>query len=652
MATNRISGLISGMDIDSLVKKMVSGQQTKIDNKRRQIQVLEWKQDSYRETSLKLLTLRNTVADLKLPSTFTGKKVESSNETAVKATANSSAANGTQIIKVNSLYMGINRISTTELDEYKSTLAAQFGLSGTISFQLKGKDGVTNTYSFNTSTKDINDVVDAINGNASASGISAGYSEGGNRFVLATTGKGSDASIEIVADASAFLKTTLGLGMNVGTYTGTDASIDVDSATGITFKSNEFTLNGVNFTLLKSGETAAITVSNDVDTAVEKVTKFIDAYNDALGNINTKLHETRTYDKSNHCYKYQPLTDAEKEEMTDTQIEKWETLAKKGIMANESLLQTLAYNLRTTFNDILHNGEGVKIGSGVTRSSLSTLNSYASTLASQFGVSGTIGFSLKGKDGVTNSYSFDTATKDINNVVDAINANRDASGIKATYSSTGNSFTLETTDKTQTDSFTVVTDGDLFLKDTLKLNVSTGVKQTPTTNLVSGKNVATMTYTSLSSVGISTSEYVTSSSENGKLTIDKDALREALEADSSAVAELFNATQTINVYDDKGNVTSQTSYNVGIALRAFDTITSNITLIYTKAGSGDALYDGSNLGQEIYRLEEDVYEEEERLTDLEDFYYDKFQQMEQAIQKANQQSTSMANQFSNTGSSS
>lgn len=651
MSTNRISGLISGMDIDSLVKKMVSGQQTKIDNKSKEIQILEWKQESYRETNLKLLALRNTVSDLKLPSTFTGKTVESSNETAVKATASSTATNGTQIIKVNSLYMGINRISTTELDEYQSTLAAQFGLSGTISFQLKGSDGVTNTYSFDTSSKDINDVVDAINGNSSSSGICAGYSSDGNRFVLATTAKGSDATIEIVADASSFLKTTLGLGMDVGTYTGTDASIDVDSATGIKFKSNQFTLNGVNFTLLKADETAAITVSNDVDTAVEKITKFIDAYNDALSNINTKLHQTRTYDKTNHCYKYLPLTDDEKEEMTDTQIEKWETLAKKGIMANESLLQTLAYNLRTAFNDILHNGDGVTINSGVTISSLSTLNTYASTLASQFGISGTVGFSLKGKDGVTNSYSFDTTTKDINDVVDAINTNRDASGIKATYSSTDNSFNLETTDKTQTDSFTIVTDGALFLKDTLKLNVSTGL-QTPTTNLISGENVASMTYTSLSAIGISTSEYVSSSNENGKLSIDEDALREALEADSSAVSELFNTTQTINVYDDEGNITSQTDYSVGIALKAYDAITNNISLINTKAGSGDALYDGSNLGQEILRREEDVYEDEERLEDLEDFYYDKFQQMEQAIQKANQQSNSLANQFSNTSSSS
>lgn len=650
MATNRISGLISGMDIDALVKKMVSSQQTRIDNKNKQIQILEWKQESYRETNLKLLTLRNAVADLKLPSTFTGKKVESSNETAVKATAKSEAANGTQIIKVNSLYMGINRISTTELAEYKSTLADQFGLSGTISFQLKGKDGVTNTYSFDASTKSINDVVSAINGNASTSGISAGYSADGNRFVLATTGKGSDATIEVVADDAAFLKTTLALGMDVGTYTGTDASIDVDTATGIKFKSNEFTLNGVNYTLLKAGETAAITVSNDVDTAVEKITKFIDAYNDALKNINTKLHETRTYDKTNHCYKYLPLTDDEKKAMTDTQIEKWETLAKKGIMANESLLQTLAYNLRTTFNDILHNGAGVAIGSGVTISSKSTLNSYASTLAAQFGISGPVSFSLQGKDGVTNTYSFDTAAKDINDVVEAINANRDASGIKATYSSTGNSFTLETTDKTQNDNFTIVSDGSLFLKNTLRLAVNTG-KQTPATNLASGNIVGNMTYTSLAAVGISTSEYVSSSTENGKLTIDKDALREALESNASAVADLFNATQIANIYDNEGHLTSQTEYNVGIALKAYDAITNCISLINTKAGSGDALYDGSNLGQEIFRLEEDISEEEERLEDLEDFYYNKFAQMERAIQKANEQSTSLANQFSNSSSS-
>lgn len=640
--TTRISGLASGMDIDSLVKKMVSAQQAKIDQDKQKVQILEWKQESYREVNLKLLALRNTISDLKLPSIFTGKKTKSSNESVIQSTATAEAANGTYIVKVNSLYTGVNRISTAELSAYQTTLAAQFGLTGTISFTLKGKDNVDKVYSFDTSTKSINDVVNAINANAAATGINAGYSPDGNRFVLATADKGADAKIEIVADDDSFLKNTLQLGMDVGVYAGTDASIDFEGASAIKFKSNNFTLNGINFSLLQTG-TAAVTVSNDVDTAVEKIKKFIDAYNDVMENINTKLHESRAYDKNTHSYKYMPLTDEQKKNMSETQITQWETQAKKGIMRNESLLQSLAINLRTTFNDIMHNGEKVLVASGVAIGSKSTLNSYASTLASQFGITGTKSFTLKGKDGFSHTYSFDTTTQNMNDVVNAINADMSTSGIKATYSSSSNSFTLETVDKTQTANFEIVTDGDLFLKDTLRLGVSTGVKR-PATNIVSGENALTLPYTSFSAIGIETGEYLSSSNDNGKLKIIESTLRSALEADASGVMKLFNATQTVLTTDSDGKLT-QVTYNVGIALKAYDALTNNIGLINKKAGTGDYQYDSSFLSQDILRIEESISKQQERLADLEDRYYAQFTAMEKAIQKANAQSAWLSQQL-------
>ncbi len=648
MAT-RISGLASGMDIDSLVKKMVSAQQTKINQDKQKVQILEWKQEAYREINLKLLTLRNTVSDLKLPSTFTGKTTTSSDETVIKATATSEADNGTYIVKVNSLYTGITRISTGELAEYKTTLAEQFGITGTISFTLQGKDGVDKVYSFDTSAKNLNDVVNAINANASTSGITAGYSSDGNRFILSTADKGEDAVINLVADGDSFIQNTLKLGMAVGAYTGTNASIDYEGAAGIEFESNEFTLNGINFSLYKTG-TTAITVANDIDKPVEKITKFVEAYNAVMENINSKLHETRTYDKSSHSYKYMPLTDEQKEEMSDEQIEKWETQAKKGIMRNEYILQSLAVKLRNVFNGIMSNNENINTEYGVTLTSVSSLSSYASTLADQFSISGTKAFSLKGVDGVTRNYSFDTTTKNMNDVINAINANTSTSGIVATYSTASNSFSLATTDNTQSASLEIVNDGDLFLKNTLKLGVNAGVIR-PATNIVSGVNADYLTYRSFSSIGLTTIEYTSSSNDNGKITITESTLRAALQDDSSGVMNLFNATQTLLIQNDDGTESQQT-YNIGIGLLGYDSMTSSIKLVNNKAGSGDSSYDSSYLGLEILRIEENIYDQEERLTELEDYYYARFTAMEKAIQKANEQSSWLSQQLGQSSNSS
>ncbi|WP_276661783.1 flagellar filament capping protein FliD, partial [Syntrophomonas wolfei] len=122
------------------------------------------------------------------------------------------------------------------------------------------------------------------------------------------------------------------LGMAEGVYQGTDASIDFDGATGITFTSNQFTLNDINFDLKKAGETVSITISHDIENGVAKIKSFVEAYNALMENINVKLNERREYDKSSHSFKYQPLTDAQRKEMSEKEIEKWEAAAKKGIM--------------------------------------------------------------------------------------------------------------------------------------------------------------------------------------------------------------------------------------------------------------------------------------------------------------------------------
>ncbi len=635
----RIGGLISGMDTESIIKDMLKAEVSKIDRQKQQKQILEWRRDSYRETNLKLLSFRNAIADLKLPSTFTGKKVESSNNSVLTATATSDALSGTHVIKVNSLMSGVTRISTSEIAEYKDTLGEQFGLTGTISFTLKGKDGVSNTYSFDTAAKSINDVVDAINANASTSGISAGYSSDGNRFVLATVDKGAEEVIEVEADADSFLKTTLKLGLDVGEYRGTNASIDYDGAAGIEFKSNQFTLNDINLDLKKAGDTVTVTISQDVDAAVDKIKAFVEAYNAVMENINVKLNEQREYDKSSHSYKYQPLTDDQKDEMSEEQIKKWEELAKKGIMNRESLLSSIASDIRMTTNGMLTNCDAVRIlEAGVTLSSKSEINSYAETLAGQFGISGTVSFTLKGKDGENHVYSFDSSTDDINDVLNAINADTADTGIVASYSD--NRFTLATADKGANASLQVVADGNLFLKDTLKLGIGTGT-YTAESNLISPtQDVKYLKYQSLSSIGIDTMEYVTGSRDNGKLTIDEDKLREALQNNPTDVMNLFNRTQTVLEEDGQYQ-----TYDVGIGLKLYNTLSNAITSINSKAGASDAVYDTSFLTQDITRIDERIETLEERMERLEERYWAQFTALEQAVQRANTQSQWLSQQL-------
>lgn len=106
-------------------------------------------------------------------------------------------------------------------------------------------------------------------------------------------------------------------------------------------QSNTFSMNGVTFTLKKTTDTpVTINVNNDNDKLYENIKNFVDKYNELVEKIEKKLSEPK--------YKnYLPLTDDEKEKLSETQQEKWENMAKSGILRNDSILSGLVTQMRT-----------------------------------------------------------------------------------------------------------------------------------------------------------------------------------------------------------------------------------------------------------------------------------------------------------------
>lgn len=106
-------------------------------------------------------------------------------------------------------------------------------------------------------------------------------------------------------------------------------------------QSNTFSMNGVTFTLKKTTDTpVTINVNNDNDKLYENIKNFVDKYNELVEKIEKKLSEKK--------YKnYLPLTDDEKEKLSETQQEKWENMAKSGILRNDSILSGLVTQMRT-----------------------------------------------------------------------------------------------------------------------------------------------------------------------------------------------------------------------------------------------------------------------------------------------------------------
>ena len=212
-------------------------------------------------------------------------------------------------------------------------------------------------------TKDstVKEIVEKINN--SKAGVKVSYQSISDQFVLTSTENGAAGEIKFDTDAGG--KKNLAELMfnpeNQATYTkGQDAILSVsypgsNQKIEIRRSSNSFDLDGINVTLkgtfgydehgaeIQGTEAVTFTGSVDSENTTKTVKEMIEAFNDILKLVNTEVST-----KPNR--KYAPLTDEQKEELSDKTIEKWEEKAKTGLLFADNDLRMMANSMRTVIN--------------------------------------------------------------------------------------------------------------------------------------------------------------------------------------------------------------------------------------------------------------------------------------------------------------
>lgn len=126
-------------------------------------------------------------------------------------------------------------------------------------------------------------------------------------------------------------------GMVAGSATKIDGQDAVFTLNDVEFKSssNETTVNGITLTLTeKTTSPVTFTLTNDTQAVYDTIKSFVTKYNEILKEMNDLYYadSSRGYD---------PLSDDEKEAMTESQIEKWETKIKDSLLRRDSTLGSL-----------------------------------------------------------------------------------------------------------------------------------------------------------------------------------------------------------------------------------------------------------------------------------------------------------------------
>lgn len=192
----RMTGMISNMDTESLIKELMQAQsskKTKVEQKKTK---LEWKQDKWAELNTKLYKLyTDQLSKVRLSSNYATKKVTSSNEDIVTATASTEAGSGSHVLEIGKLasaqYVTGNQVSGLS----KTSKLTEAGLTEGMIIKITsgtGSNAQVNNLEVTAETT-INDLVATM----TKAGLNASFDEGQGRFFISGKKSGEENKFSI-----------------------------------------------------------------------------------------------------------------------------------------------------------------------------------------------------------------------------------------------------------------------------------------------------------------------------------------------------------------------------------------------------------------------------------------------------------------------
>ena len=358
MSNIKLSGMVSGLDTDTLIKQLMQVERAPLDKLTQQKQKIAWKRDEYREMNTMLTSIRSLADKMRFSTTFNKQSATSSDTSVVTATASSTATSGSYAIKVDKLASSaLVTGATVSVDSTKSLVTAD----GTIT--IEGANGKSVSVNMTAGTTTYDSIIKQVN--AANVGVTLSFDSINKRFMASTSATGENATIQITGNGA----TELGFATMANPQKGSDASVQVNGQT-MTFANNAFELNGVRFDLKGVSTTAtSVTVAKDTGSIVDQIKGFVEQYNTLVDKVNEKT-------KAVPNRSYLPLTDEQKENMSEKQVDLWESKAKTGLLYRDDILTDALSSLRSA---LLNKVDGLSTVSNGVKTGIDTLSDIGIT---------------------------------------------------------------------------------------------------------------------------------------------------------------------------------------------------------------------------------------------------------------------------------
>lgn len=749
-STTRITGMYSGLDTEALVKEMLDANKTPLNNYTREKTEVEWQRETLIDLNSQLLDLQNMSKDMQSDSSFKVYTTQSTNSRIATATATTEALEGTYTITTEQLATtstltsspvsknsSLTSVASTGFIKYSNTAGGVSfentsfnitlnGVTKTIAFGagegnftnsaadklkigevfqqkiddafganqitvkstplgmgyklsfacadealdvplqltsategndalslMKIESGSTNIFDTTKTIAELTgktgDMTYTINGrtetissqttiadffkkiNNSDAGVTVKYDALSDAIIMKRTESGAGRDIQIGDDFDLFEK--LGL---VDTYdmsaeeyeefktnnskysAGKNAIVSITDPEGrhpgktftdaegnekvyLELTSNSFTYEGVNFNLTKAapGEEVSITVAKDVDTVFDNVVKFVDKYNEILGKLNELTNEKPNKD-------YDPLLDEERDELSETQQEKWDKLARQGILYRDSTLQSAISSMRGAVTSLVANNSDIQslFQIGISTTAYSAVGNDNGKLVID---------EEKLREAINNN--MDEVAALFTNKPDYISGTVLADDAKITA---GSSFSVTVNGKTETITF----DKDYDLANADQKSELVSNINSILSNKYGGKNIV---------FAISGGRAVITSQKGNSVTLNSGTGTDALASLGLEDGVTYDANK------------------LGFSNKIFNILETAMESISNKSGSNATSEDESILGERMKKLNDYISRQKDRLDRLEDRYYSQFSAMETALAQMESQSSYLTSMLSGSG---
>ncbi|WP_243290301.1 flagellar filament capping protein FliD [Bacillus sp. FJAT-47783] len=671
----RIGGLASGMDIDSLVSDLMKAERIPLDKMHQKKQTLEWQRDNYREMNSLLFSLRTEVANMKYTSKYRARQVTSSNESKITATASTAAGTASYAIsEVNQLASAASKVSTASVSN-GTKIDTTKGL-----YEIKG-NFANNSFNWRQGSVESETMAVDADGTSFSLKMNAGanvqVSEAANMVVkvdgkaytIVTSGAPGAGEVNIDSSGQLTFGDTIQKGSTIKVNYMTDVRVDDEKTLSAATKEIQLQKGSIadgSLTLDIDGTTYT-NVGNEIQDASGNKVGTIDAQTGKITMDNEMAKDSvikATYQQNYFTFgmtTYDENGDAINESFAIQGNESLDTVIKK---VNESsagvsmfydsfsdkvtLTRTETGNFNGTesdeeivlsgsfLNDVLNFNGASEIGG---KNAKFTMNGLATERTSNtFSVSG-VTFTLKDTFATSDatvtvsiSNDSDKVVENIKNFVEKYNETIEKIQKKLSEERYRDYLPLtdeqkEAMSEKHIELWEEKAKSGLLRRDSILSGalsqMRTDFYQPVTNDSVSSK------FNQLASIGITTSpNYL----DGGKLIINEATLKEAIEEDPESIEELFRGNG--DDYNEKG-----------IMQRMYDSITNTMDKINEKAGKTTSAPTTYTLGKNLNDLDKRIDRFEDRLIEIEDRYWRQFTAMEKVIQRTNQQSMYLMQQF-------